>query len=204
MPTPTQLRRSVAGLSALAARDLDVMWRKVTTAAQARRALSEILPALIETYGLAAAALAADWYDEARAEARVAGSFVAWPRSPGDPTTSAESLLGWADRDATSIETMPVLVAGGVQRRIANAARWTVMGAAIADPKAEGWVRVGSPACKFCRDIIARGTVYTASSATFDAHDHCNCAASPKWTRSPVLGAALVGAALTTPEPPVS
>jgi hypothetical protein len=182
MSTTTTLRRNTATLATLAARDLEAMWRQVTNAAQARRALEDILPALIETYGLAAAALAADWYDEARIKAGVGGSFQAFPTEIPNPRAEAASLLTWAQREAVSIETMPALVFGGVQRRLANAARGTVMGSAIADPKARGWKRVGNPRCGFCRMLISRGAVYSEATVHFDAHDSCNCAAAPEWS----------------------
>lgn len=179
MATPTTLRRSIASLALLAERDLAELWRRITNAAQARQALEDVLPALIQTYGLAAAAVAADWYDEARIKAEVGGSFRAFPIEL--PPPNAYSLIGWAEREATSLDTMPGLIAGGVQRRVANAARGTVMASSVADPKAQGWQRVGSPRCDFCRMLIGRGAVYNESSVHFDAHDNCNCAAAPAW-----------------------
>lgn len=178
MSTPTRLRNDVRALTNLAERDLAALWRQVTTAAQARQALNDILPALIETYGMAASAVAADWYDEARLKAGVAGAFRAFPIEL--PNSGAAPLAGWALTTATSLETAPSLVAGGLQRRIANAARYTVAQSSIADPRAKGWQRVGDgSSCGFCSMLLGRGAVYTETSAQFKSHDHCGCTAAP-------------------------
>lgn len=178
MTTPTRLRNDVRALTTLADRDLAKLWQQVTTAATAQQALNDILPALIETYGLAAAALAADWYDEARIKAGVGGSFRAFPIELPDP--GAPKLTGWALSEAKSLDTARILVVGGVQRRIANAARYTVARSSVADPKARGWRRVGDgSSCQFCSMLLGRGAVYTEASAQFKSHDHCGCSAAP-------------------------
>ena len=178
MTTTTQLRRSLAGLTVLVERDLEPVWQQVTTPAQARAALGDVLPVLVDTYGSAAGALAADWYDDARDAAEIPGRFQAIPAEAPD---DASSLIRWASREAVSLETMPTLVLGGVQRRVVNTARGTVMGSSIADPKARGWKRVGSGRCDFCRMLIGRGAVYTEATVNFHAHDHCGCGAAPAW-----------------------
>lgn len=118
MSTPTQLRRDIANLSRLAERDLAALWATVATAAQARQALNDILPALVETYGMAAGAIAADWYDEARAKAGVGRAFYAEP-IPVTPA-GAPKLTTWALGVSTDLDNARSLVAGGVQRRLAN------------------------------------------------------------------------------------
>lgn len=177
MTTPTRLRNDVRALTTLAERDLAKLWQQVTTAAVAQQALNDVLPALIETYGMAAAALAADWYDEARIKAGVGGSFRAFPIEL--PNNGAPQLAGWALTEAKTLDTAQTLVAGGLQRRIANAARYTVARSSIADPKARGWMRVGTGRCDFCRMLLGRGAVYTEMSAQFKSHDHCGCSAAP-------------------------
>ena len=69
MPTPAQLRSDLLLLTDLAASDLDELWRLVSTAAEAREAIMDVLPALIGTYSEAASTVAADWYDDLRDEA---------------------------------------------------------------------------------------------------------------------------------------
>lgn len=178
MATPTRLRNDLRSLTTLAERDLAKLWQQVTTAATAQQALNDILPALIETYGVAAAAMASDWYDDARLKAGVGGSFRAFPIEL--PDHGAYQLSGWALTEAQSLTTARTLVAGGVQRRIANAARYTVARSSIADPRARGWKRVGDgSSCTFCSMLLGRGAVYTEVSAQFKSHDHCGCTAAP-------------------------
>lgn len=173
------LRDGVQGLVAYANRDLSVLWRQVTDAAQARVALNDVLPALIETYGAAAGALAADWYDDQRVKVEVAGRFRAIPADIKD--VGAYELVGWASTTAKDMTSFESLVRGGMQRRIANFSRGTVTGSSLADPKARGWMRVGNGECDFCRMLIGRGAVYTEASADFLSHDACRCGAAPEW-----------------------
>lgn len=179
MPTSTQLRRDVASLSTLASRDLAALWRRVETAAQAETALRDVLPALIETYGAAAATVAADWYDDLREERAVRRRFTAIPAEI--PDVGAQSLVGWALSEANDLPAFQTLILGGTQRRIANHARLTVTGSSVADPSARGWQRVGVGECDFCQMLLDRGAVYTEATADFQAHDHCNCGAEPAW-----------------------
>lgn len=142
-------------------------------------ALRDTLPALIEGYGAAAAAFAADWYDETRDEKAVRGRFTAIPAAI--PDVGAQPLVGWALAESTDLAGFQGLIEGGTQRRIANFARQTVSGSSVADPSARGWKRVGVGGCDFCRMLLGRGSVYTEATADFEAHDHCNCTAAPAW-----------------------
>lgn len=185
MPAATLLRDDVTALTRLAEQDLSVLWRDITEAAQARTALMDVLPALIETYGSAAATLASDWYDEAREEAGVPRRFSAIPVEPGD--RGAQSLVGWAVDRATDVETLQTLLLGGLQRRIADHSRETIMGSALEDPGAKGWSRGGKGGCTsgFCDLLIARGAVYSEATADFASHDHCQCYAVPAFDGEP-------------------
>lgn len=179
MPTSTQLRRDVASLATLAADDLAALWRQVESAVQAETVLRDVLPALIETYGAAAATVAADWYDDLRDERSVNGRFTAIPAEIRD--VGAQPLVGWALATATDLSGFQSLILGGTQRRIANHARLTVTTSSVADPKARGWQRVGLGGCEFCAMLIGRGAVYTEASVDFPAHDRCRCGAEPAW-----------------------
>lgn len=183
MATPEQLRKRQEALARLAINDMAAMWRQVSNAVEARKALQDVLPSLINTYGQAAASVAADWYDEAREAAGVGGSFRAIPASIQDNATDALAL--WASEHGSDLTTIQTLVNGGMQRRIANWGRETVMGSALADPKADGWQRVGAGSCDFCNLLIGRGAVYSEATADFASHDHCNCAAAPAFSGEP-------------------
>lgn len=174
MPPPEQLRKRLADLMGLADGDLARLLSLGT------EALYDLLPALIDQYGSAASLLAAEWYDDARAAAEVRGRFAA---IPADLPDTSGSLIGWAQSTATTPEAFASLLAGGAQRRIASYARHTVMDSSVADPRAEGWMRVARVSgCGFCRMLAGRGAVYNESSVRFGAHDGCHCQAAPKWS----------------------
>lgn len=177
MSAATELRSDLATLTRSASNDLAALWRQVGSAAQAEVALRDILPDVIETYGAAAATVAADWYDDQRDKAGVGRRFVAIPAEI--PEVGAQALVGWALTEAQDMAGLERLILGGTQRRIVNFSRVTVMRSSIADPSATGWQRTGSGSCAFCALLIGRGAVYTEASADFASHDHCNCSASP-------------------------
>jgi hypothetical protein len=159
------------------------LWRQVSNAVEARVALQDVLPSLTRTYGQAAATVAADWYDEARAVADVSGNFRAIPASFEGQGTDALAL--WATEKGSDLASIQSLVEGGLTRRIFDWSRQTVMGSALADPRADGWQRVGAGSCDFCNLLIGRGAVYSEASADFASHDHCNCAAAPAFSGKP-------------------
>lgn len=177
------LRDGVQGLTALARRDLNVIWRQVSDATQAKTALNDLLPPLIDTYGLAAGTLAADWYDDLRTEKGIGGSFTAIPADIQE--TGATALVGWAAAEANDFPSFRSLIEGGMQRRIANFSRTTITGSSIADPRTRGWQRVGSGECAFCSMLIGRGAVYSEAAADFASHDHCHCSAVPVFSGEP-------------------
>lgn len=186
MPTINDLRNAVDDLHTLAANDLSRLWRQVTNADEAREALEDVLPLLVRTYGLAAATVAADWYDDLRDEVNVSRRFSAIPAELGD---GADVLARWgigplfsATPDFGAART---LVDGGLQRRIANGARETVRASSIADPQAQGWQRSASGGCSFCRTLAGRGVVYSQAGADFASHDHCRCQAVPAFEGEP-------------------
>lgn len=188
MPTAAELRQATIDLSTLAAADLRRLWREVDTAEAARDALIDVLPALIDTYGLAASAVAADWYDELRDELEIPGRFTAVPVEPRPET--GESLAKWAVDPLFQPEPdwhrAQVLVEGGLQLRIAGVVRDTVTGSSVRDPQAQGWQRAGLGSCPFCAMLIGRGAVYSQATAGFASHDNCKCVAVPAFNGHPV------------------
>lgn len=177
------LRDGVQGLVRLSERDLSALWRQVRNAAEAETALRDILPGLIDAYGAAAATLAAGWYDDLRDKVGARGAFRAIPAEVRD--TGAQALVGWAISEAQDMTSLQALVAGGMQRRIANFSRATVTGSSIEDPSARGWQRTGAGECEFCAMLIGRGAVYSEAAADFASHDHCRCSAVPAFDGEP-------------------
>lgn len=181
MPTPSDLRTALLDLSTIAAADLDRLFREITTAEQAEQALLDVLPALTRTYGLAAGAVAADWYDETRDELNVDARFSAIVADvdEGGLDVLARWSVGPLYAAQPDWDSARSLVSGGVQRKIANVARQTVMDSSIEDPKARGWQRSASGGCSFCQMLAGRGAVYSRRTVDFGAHNNCKCVAVP-------------------------
>lgn len=180
------LRSDTDRLVRLADRDLSRLWSLVADGAAADEALRDLLPAIVREYGALGGALAAEWYDGQREKAGVRVRFAAAPIRADDRGT--QSLIGWALDAATDGASLKTLVSGGVQRRVADHVRLTVMDSAITDPGARGWQRVGNGGCTngFCDMLIARGSVYGEATADFASHDHCQCSAVPAFDGVPV------------------
>ena len=172
----------------MAASDLDALWRQVGTADEAREALLDILPALVDVYGSAAGTVAADWYDNLRDELNIERRFFAIVAEIEDPGTDALARWGISPlfSDNPDPDAARSLINGGLQRRIADVSRNTVRISSLEDPVADGWQRVGDgSSCAFCLMLIARGAVYSDASADFASHDHCGCAAAPAFKGRP-------------------
>lgn len=187
MASTAEHRQGLIDLTRLAGADLRRFWAEVQglPPATVRDALMDVLPLLAGQYGGAAAALAADWYDELREQAAARGLFLATPAAlPG--TARFEALARWGvdplfrpEPDSAAALT---LIQGGLQRTIADAHRLTIVESSLADPAATGWRRIGQGHnCGFCNLLISRGAVYREKSVTFKSHDHCNCIAGPEF-----------------------
>lgn len=149
-----------------------------------RQALNDLLPAVIDTWGLAAAAVAADWYDTQREDEDIPGTFLAIVPEIGD--RGAAELAGWATAplrdDEPDFTAAQSRVEGGLQRRITDISRDTIKTSAEQDPGARGWQRIAQPdGCGFCQMLASRGTVYSEASVDFGSHDWCRCEAVPAW-----------------------
>lgn len=182
VPTPT-LAEQIAVITAVATEDLTPVWTGLTPN-EATSALLELLPSVVDTWGYASAAFSADWYDNQREDYGIGGRFTAAIPDLGD--TGATELALWAAEPINLDEPDWTLarsrVEGGLQRRITNFSRETIMNSAIDDPQARGWQRVArSGGCAFCVMLAGRGTVYSKKSVRFGAHDHCHCSAVPAW-----------------------
>lgn len=185
MAVPT-LRTETQQLVELARVDLNRLWRLVARGAVAEVVLRELLPAIISEYGAVGAALAAEWYEQQREKAGARGRFTPIPVEADD--RGAQALVSWSLERAANDETLKALVLGGVQRRIADHVRYTIMGSSIADPGARGWQRVSAGNCYngFCDMLAGRGAVYSESSVRFAAHDNCRCSVVPAWKGQPL------------------
>jgi hypothetical protein len=179
-------QRALDDLTTLAIRDLLAVWATLDTAdaLATSRALQDALPDLVNTYGAVAATLAADFYEDLRADA-VGGSFSAVLAAPSSERTLAMSR--WAAGALFSQTPDAALtlsrLSGGVQRGVAGADRDTIAASVGADPLGPRYARHASGnACAFCALVATRGPVYRSeSTAGGKYHDHCHCVAVPVW-----------------------
>lgn len=201
-----QMRTAQAGLVSLATADLEEFFSSLDLDKPevARNALISFLPMLILRYGMAGAALAADWYDQLRADEGVAGRYRAAPAEPVDINVRTEATVRRSMAPAfalTTASTVGLLYAGQpagaraaglvlpaltdpMTKMVLEPARETTVLSALADPQAAGWTRVTrAGSCKFCRMLASKGAVYKQRTVDFAAHGHCNCAAAPSWDK---------------------
>src|SRR5690606_8069265 len=113
MTTAAASRQGLIDLTTLSSRELADLWRSLSTLppGEFRDALMAALPILGEEYGLAAGALAADWYDDLRERAGARGRFYAEPVAPVG-AARWEALVRWGlepffrDQDAAASLTL--------------------------------------------------------------------------------------------------
>lgn len=187
MPSPSEVRSALVGLTALARRELRQAWVVVEgrNAEQVRDFLMDVVPAIADKYGVAAAALAADWYDEVRDQAGAAGRFLAEP-APLPHSSRYEALVRWGVdplyQGAPDELAALARVAGGLQKIVVNMHGQTLTESAERDPAAQGWGRQArGDGCDVCKALAGRGFVYKGATADFATHDHCHCVAVPEF-----------------------
>lgn len=189
-PSPSdvaQLRGANAELSARARRDLSQFWDALDLSKPetARDELLRFIPSLTTVYGQAAATVAADWYDAARAVEDVASRYAAEEAE----TFAREWVEGRVRYGAGHLFTDDAgqtlnFLDGVVQEYALQPGRDTISRAAIRDPAAVGWRRSVRPgSCDFCQMLAGRGSVYRAETVRFLAHGNCNCVPVPQWRR---------------------
>lgn len=183
-PDVATLRTAQRGIATLADRDLTRFWASlnIEQPEATRNALVAFLPALLDSYGSSAATVAADWYDEERSKAKVAGRFTATAAHPVKSDLAVAQVRFGAQHLFTSDPSQTLaFLSGAVSKYVLAPARQTVAQSAIRDPGSRGWARVTSGGCDFCLLLAGRGAVYSEASADFESHAHCNCAAVPAW-----------------------
>jgi len=157
-------------------------------AAQTRQALFDVVPSTIAYYSDGSSALAADYYDDLRADASAPGRFRADPVVNlrwGNPQGEEKIRRGilWSVQPLLA-EVPDLLLATSrvgevVQLETARPFRDTITTNRSHDPASVGWQRVAGTGCKFCRMLAGRGAVYKESTARFASHPHCGCSAVP-------------------------
>ncbi|WP_213452882.1 VG15 protein [Rhizomonospora bruguierae] len=177
----------------LATADLNRWWLQVSGWAPDALtvAMEQYVADLVVAYGDMASVIAADWYDELRAEAQAPGRFRASMAAPA-PAEQASAVARWAAGPLYAEQADPAqvlrLLAGGVQRLVLQPARATIATSAGRDPAGVRWARVPgrANACAFCRLTASRGAVYHSQAKAGGSlmtryHTKCGCVATPIW-----------------------
>lgn len=150
-----------------------------------RAALIETTPIIAQTFGDAAAALGAAWYDDLRDASGSAGRFLADPVTNIDPDLIRASVASLTERlvidETPSIETATKAVQASIQKDVAGALRDTVTENSNRDSESVGYQRYtrGVEACPFCKLLADKGAIYKKHTAHFAAHTTCHCIAGP-------------------------
>ena len=146
----------------------------------ARDALIEFIPALTEEYGLAAAGLAAEWYEELRSTSGAVGAFRATVAPSVEATVVQSQVRYHAGHlwTPTPREALGALLTS-VDKFVKQPARDTVRVNARREGVRYARVPRGSKTCAFRLTLASRDAVYTSKkSAGGDGneyHGDCNC-----------------------------
>lgn len=179
-----EMRAALDGLHSLVARDVRAVWSGIdlTKPDLVRDEFLRVTPEIVRVYGDGAATLAADWYDELRAEQRLVDRFRA-ELAQGVPDAWVKERVRFGAASLWSTpDTFPNFIIDISHGYVTQAYGDTISGAAKADPKAVGWERVPNPgACDFCIMLAGRGGVYMEQTSRFASHSGCQCGARPSW-----------------------
>lgn len=200
MPSQADVERIQAanrGVVALAERDLDDFWAALdlTNPDAARNALESFLPQLVAQYGEVAATVAADWYEDLRYEANVAGQFGA-VMAEGVPDAAVVSQVRYAAGGLfpdSPLDTLGLLRVA-LSKYALQPGRDTVTQSVAADPGRPRFARVpsGAKTCAFCLMLASRGAVYVSKAAAGGTmhkyHGKCDCVPTPLWADSQLPG----------------
>ena len=182
-----RLRLANNGITSLAQRDLRGFFGSLNLERpeRSRDALLTFIPILTAAYGEAAATVAADWYDELRADSTATGRYTATmaPVVAAD-VVQKRTRFGASHLFTDAPDGMLPFLEGIVDEYVLQPGRDTVSTSASEDAKAR-WAVVpsGANTCEFCAMLAGRGAVYHQEVDSF--HAHCNCVATPIWEDEP-------------------
>lgn len=201
-----QHKQAVEDLVTLALRDLREFWRSLglEDPRQIASAVRAFLPELTGAYALATSTLAADWYEDLRAETALTSAFTAAALEAPSPDEVQNELgyvlaplfSGGVAADVAPGETFQHLTAL-VEDVVTTADRQTVRANMAVDRGRPRYARHASAnACAFCALLATRGAEYTSEESAARVvlsssrnrrslgeryHDNCRCIAVPVW-----------------------
>jgi hypothetical protein len=189
MTALTDLKAGVtgAGLHAVAALQLVLDALDLNDTGAVEAVLREAYPDLVSSFGPMAGMFAADYYDEARAEAAVRGFYSAQVADiPASERIASNIQYGLKPLllEVPDVALATSLLTASMDRNVQQVARDTVSVSAENDPVRARWARVPTKRdpCAFCVVQAGRGAVF-GSRRTASKHYHtgCGCTAVPIW-----------------------
>lgn len=197
--SPERIRRALLRVTAAAQREVRrVAQEAPQEPAAARAALFATVPLIVNDYADGAAALALEWFEDLRDDARPSRPFTPEPFTANteddlralvarstEPLWDLERVQREVEQefDAAYAETLARIEAK-VQQAVAADFRETVTRNTARDSEAVGWQRFARPGgCKFCVMLAGRGAVYTEASVRFASHENCGCVAGPSYNQ---------------------
>lgn len=183
---------SQAALAATLSDQLPIAWDslEINNLEATTPSFVQQVAALVQQFGKASAAIAAQNYVLRRREAGIGGRVNVRPAKP--PAIGAvDTGVRWAIKGLYSKEpdvaSAKTLVQGVAERGVLDTGRNTLLDAIANDKRAKGWARETEPgACSFCLLLAVRGAVYREHSFTnanfkfsgpgaFKSHNSCRC-----------------------------
>ena len=189
MASAAQVRLFQRGLETLEKAmlaDLKQVWDAITGAEPdtVSRLVQELLPELIDRYGVMAESMAADWYEELTGQQ----AFIpdAYANEAYQASTRwALSPLFAGEHGADSLDAAFDRLSGSLVRHMRQYARSTVNESVRRSGGKVSYARMvmGATTCDFCLMLASRGPVYgsaeTAGGEGNKYHDHCDCIPVP-------------------------
>ena len=188
---------SVDDISTVAIAELLAFWRNLGDDPVAiAEAIREFMPDLVDTYQPVSAEIAAQFYDDSRAQAGVVSQYDAklterassdklqvtlgWALEPLFRKAQVITPVGVVDTSAPDPDLALSRIGSVAQLTIADGARDTIDENIESDPEKPRYARhASSNACAFCALMASRGAVYRSetSAAGRKWHSHCHCVA---------------------------
>ncbi|EEZ90353.1 hypothetical protein HMPREF0578_0259 [Mobiluncus mulieris 28-1] len=189
MASAAQVRLFQRGLETLEKAmlaDLKQVWDAITGAEPdtVSRLVQELLPELIDRYGVMAESMAADWYEELTGQQAFIPDAYA-NEAYRASTRWALSPLFAGEHGADSLDAAFDRLSGSLVRHMRQYARSTVNESVRRSGGKVSYARMvmGATTCDFCLMLASRGPVYgsseTAGGEGNKYHDHCDCIPVP-------------------------
>lgn len=187
-----RLAQANNNIVAAAQRDLEAIMARVDQGdpAATLAALKAAVPALVERYGDAAAAAAADWYDDIRPTGLPRYSSTVGDNYPVEAVEQRVASAGVHVANGNPGRFLQVM-STSLDKFVKQSSRNTIVKNGQRDPWKPRFARVpsGSTTCGFCLMLASRGAVYLTQESAGQMtqfHGECDCQIVPIGPNDPL------------------